>query len=67
MSYGNTLSILCRLAPGSPVHIWFDDSGFKSTYFQFYNGSVAAFSGGALDGGLTYLNPAQIQAIKVGC
>lgn len=66
MSYGNTLEILKKLAPGSPVQVWFDDAGFQATYFQFYNGSVAAFRGGALNGGLTYLNPAQIAAIKVG-
>lgn len=62
----NTLAILCRLAPGSPVSIWFDDSGFQPTYFQFVYGNTAAFSGGALNGGLTYINIYQIAAIKVG-
>lgn len=62
----HVLAILCRLAPGSPVSVWFDHSGFLNTYFQFMNDGQAAFSGGALDGGLTYVNIAKIQAIKVG-
>ncbi len=61
-----TLSILNHLAPGSSVSIWFDHSGFLPTYFQFMNSGQAAFSGGALNGGLTYVNVSQILAIKVG-
>lgn len=66
MSYYNNLAVLCRLAPGSPVSIWFDNSGFITTYFQFSNGQQAAFSGGSLGGGLTYINVNQLVAVKVG-
>ncbi len=66
MPYYNNLAILCRLAPGSPVSIWFDHSGFITTYFQFTNDHQAAFSGGALGGGLTYINVNQLVAVKVG-
>ena len=62
----NVLAILSRLAPGSPVSIWFDDSGFVSTYFQFLSDGQAAFSGGDLHGGVTYINIYQIAAVKVG-
>lgn len=65
-NYYNTMAILCKLAPGSPVSVWFDTSGFVTTYFQFMNDNQAAFSGGGLGGGLTYINVNQIQAIKVG-
>lgn len=66
MGYYNTLAILSRLAPGSPVSIWFDDSGFVSTYFQFCYDGQAAFSGGGLDGGVTYININELVAVKVG-
>ena len=66
MPYGAVMSILCRLAPGSPVSVWFDNSGFLATYFQFFNDHQVAFSGGALGGGLTYINVYDIRAIKVG-
>ncbi len=66
MTSGTVLAILNQLAPGSVVQVWFDSSGFLPTYFQFFNGTSAAFSGGALDGGLTYLNASQILAIRVG-
>lgn len=66
MGYYNNLAILCRLSPGSPVSIWFDNSGFVATYFQFANNGQAAFSGGGLDGGLTYININELVAIKVG-
>ncbi|KPV44603.1 hypothetical protein [Alicyclobacillus ferrooxydans] len=59
-------SIIGRLAPGSPVYVWFDHSGFVSTYFQFCAGHFAAFSGGGFDGGLTYIEINKIQAIRVG-
>lgn len=65
-SGGHVMAILFRLAPGTPVSIWFDDSGFKATFFQFFVDDEAAFSGGALDGGLTYINARDIRAIKVG-
>jgi hypothetical protein len=66
MGYYNTMAILCRLSPGTPVSIWFDDSGFISTYFQFINDHQVAFSGGGLDGGLTYISVYALKAIKVG-
>lgn len=66
MGYSNTFAVLKNLAPGSPVSVWFDDSGFISTYFQFMSDGQAAFSGGGLNGGLTYLNLSQIVAVKVG-
>ncbi|QSO47868.1 hypothetical protein [Alicyclobacillus mengziensis] len=66
MGYYNAMAILFHLSPGSPVSIWFDNSGFIATYFQFANDHQAAFSGGGLDGGLTYINISDLRAIKVG-
>lgn len=66
MSYASTFAILSKLSPGSPVSIWFDDSGFIATYYQFSSNGQAAFSGGGLDGGLTYININELVAVKVG-
>ncbi|MCF8568306.1 hypothetical protein LLE49_26650 [Alicyclobacillus tolerans] len=66
MSYYSTMVILHHLAPGTPVSVWFDNSGFLATYFQFFVDNEVAFSGGALNGGLTYVNARDIRAIKVG-
>lgn len=60
------MRILCRLAPGTRVSVWFDTSGFLTTTFQFIVDDEVAFSGGALDGGLTYVKASDIRAIRVG-
>ena len=60
------MQIMRDLAPGTPVEIWFDDSGFIATVFQFTTDDAAVFSGGALDGGLTYVLLSAIVAVKIG-
>lgn len=62
----NTVDVLQRISPGTPVDIWFDDSGFRRTSSQFLADNQAAFSGGSLDGGLTYINPSDIRAVRIG-
>lgn len=61
-----TLAILRRLSPGTAVSVWFDDSGFRPTFFQFFVDNEVAFSGGSLDGGLTYIKANDIRALRVG-
>lgn len=63
---GRMIAILRRLSPGTPVSVWFDDSGFRPTFFQFLVDNEAAFSGGSLDGGLTYIKATDIRALRVG-
>lgn len=62
----NTIAILHRLSPGTPVRVWFDTSGFLTTTFQFFVDDEVAFSGGALDGGLTYVKASDIRALRIG-
>ncbi|WAH38452.1 hypothetical protein [Alicyclobacillus dauci] len=61
-----TIEILRRLAPGSTVRVWFDNSGFITTTFQFIRDDEVAFSGGGFDGGLTYVKASDIRAIRIG-
>ncbi|KPV45123.1 hypothetical protein [Alicyclobacillus ferrooxydans] len=60
----DVMSILRTLTPGSPVSVWFSNSNFLDTNFQFYKDNQVAFSGGDLSG-LTYINVGQIKAIRV--
>lgn len=60
------MEILFRLSPGTAVAVWFDSSGFRPTFFQFLRDDEAAFSGGSLDGGLTYIKADDIRALRVG-
>lgn len=60
------MEILRRLSPGTRVSVWFDSSGFRPTTFQFFRDDEVAFSGGAFDGGLTYVKADDIRAIKIG-
>lgn len=60
------IEILRRLSPGAPVSVWFDSSGFRPTSFQFLRDDEATFSGGSLDGGLTYIKADDIRALRVG-
>ena len=57
-------AVLSRLTPGTSVSVWFSNSNFLDTNFQFYNDNQVAFAGGDLSG-LTYIHVEQIQAIRV--
>lgn len=63
---GVKLAILRRLSPGTRVSVWFDGSGFMPTFFQFLVHDEAAFSGGSLGRGLTYIKASDIRALRVG-
>jgi hypothetical protein len=58
--------LMRQVAPGSPVSLWFDSSGFITTSFQFVRDDLAAFSGGGPGAGLTYLAVCDIVALRIG-
>lgn len=58
------IAILTRLTPGASVSVWFSNSNFLDTNFQFLDGNQVAFAGGDLSG-LAFIGVSQIKAIRV--
>jgi hypothetical protein len=69
MACCDVIDILRTLRSGTRVNVWFDTPTFPgppfTTVFQFFNDNEAAFTGGSFDGGLTYIQATDIQAIAV--
>jgi|GEM_PF-5858633 len=60
------MAILRELAPGTAVSVWFDNSGYLTAAFQALADNEAVFTGGDLDGGVTYIKASSILSVRVG-